>query len=147
MDRDEELRAWAKGSYPAEAAVELLLRAFNGRFAGSGHAWVRTDDRGRHWIDFEAVPEHIGGLSGGEKRFLGLVASMGGTEPVVLGDVLSGLDRDVVDLILAAVAHSTGSHEGVVITHHDDTVSMSRPGSLYPWPELPRRLHVVDDGS
>lgn len=28
-----ELRAWAKGDYPTEAAVELLIRAKRGRFA------------------------------------------------------------------------------------------------------------------
>ena len=28
-----ELRAWAQGHYPTEAAVELLIRAKGGRFA------------------------------------------------------------------------------------------------------------------
>jgi hypothetical protein len=140
MDRDEQLRAWAKGSYATEAAVELLLRGFRGRFAGSGWGWMKTDD-GRPWIDFEAIPEHIGGLSGGEQRFLRLVASIGGAEPVVLSDALSGLDRDIVDLILAAVAHTSGSHEGVTVTHDaDGNASLNRVGTLYPWPELPRKL-------
>lgn len=144
MDRDAELRAWAKGSYATEAAVELLLRGFHGRFAGSGWGWMKTGD-GRSWVDFEAVPEHIGGLSGGEKRFLRLVASIGGAEPVVLGDVLPGLDREIVVLILAAVAHTAGTHEGVTITHDaDGKATLNRVGTLYPWPELPRKLRSVD---
>lgn len=145
MDRDAELRAWAKGSYATEAAVELLLRAFHGRFAAAGAGWMRRGDNGRPWIDFEAIPEHIGGLSGGEQRFLRLVASIGDDEPVVLSDALSGLDRDIVDLILAAVAHTSGSHEGVTVTHDaDGKATLNRVGTLYPWPELPRKLHSVD---
>lgn len=145
MDRDEQLRAWAKGTYPEEAATELLLRALGGRFAGAGWAWMRTNDDGTPWIDFESIPDHIGALSGGERRFLLFVASLSGHAPVVLGDVLSGLDREVVELVLASVAHAAGTHDGVEIHHTDDGhATFSRAETLHPWPAAARRLRLVD---
>lgn len=148
MDRYEELRAWAKGTYPLEAATELLLRAFGGRFAGQGWGWMREDD-GRPWIDFEAIPAQIGGLSGGEKRFLLFTASLAGEGLVTLGDVLPGLDRDLMKLVLAATAHAAGTHQGAeVIENADGTPSLRRvSGSLYPWPEPERKLRLVDGGA
>lgn len=145
MDRDEQLRAWAKGTYPEEAATELLIRAFGGRFAGTGWGWMQTNEAGAPWIDFESIPSHIGALSGGERRFLLLVASLAGAVPVTLGDVLSGLDRDLVNLVLAAVAHAAGTHEGVEVVHSPDGhATFSRAATLYPWPPVARRLRVVD---
>ena len=32
MTHEDDLRAWAKGSHPIEAATELLLDAFQNRF-------------------------------------------------------------------------------------------------------------------
>lgn len=55
---------------------------------------------------------------------------------VVLGDVLPGLDRKNLDLVLAAVAHAGGSHEhSDFITNADGTGSFARLPSLYPWPD------------
>lgn len=140
MTHDEQLREWAKGSYPLVAATELLLRAFNGRFA-AGKPWVMKDvDSGNVWIDFELIPENLDGLSGGERRFLMFVASLAGVGvPVVVGDLLPGLDRKVLNLVLAAVAHAGGSHEhSDIVEHADGTVTLGSRGylpSLYPWPE------------
>ncbi|HEX9089529.1 MAG TPA: hypothetical protein VF867_18710 [Arthrobacter sp.] len=145
MDRDEQLRAWAKGTYPEEAATELLIRAFSGRFTGNGWAWMQTNVDGAPWIDFEAIPDHIGALSGGEQRFLRLVATLSGAAPAVLGDILSGLDRDVVDLVLAAVAHAAGTHDGVEMIHTPDGhATFTRAETLHPWPAAARRLRLVD---
>lgn len=36
MSHEEDLRDWAKNMYILEAATELLLRAFNGRYAAPG---------------------------------------------------------------------------------------------------------------
>jgi hypothetical protein len=136
MNHSESLRSWAKGSYPYEAAVELLLRGFNGKYATPGNKWVLDPDD-RPWIDFEAlgVEADNGPYSGGERRFLLLAASIAGDGPVVLGDVLPGLDRVNVDLVLAACAHAAGSHE------HSDLVMLpngqgrfDRLPTLYPWP-------------
>lgn len=34
------LRPWAKGLDPLVAAVEVLVRAFDGRFANPGSPWI-----------------------------------------------------------------------------------------------------------
>lgn len=147
MDRFEELRAWAKGSYPVEAATELLIRAFEGRFAGAGYEWMQATEDGDLYIEFEAIPTNIGGLSGGEKRFLMLVSSLAGESLISLGDVLPGLDRELMHLVLAAVAHAAGTHEGSeFIEAPDGTVNFKRAVTLYAWPELPPRLRLVDGG-
>lgn len=140
----ESLRAWAKGSYTTEAATELLLRAFGGRFAAPGNPWIYTSTtpEGPHqvhaWIDFESIPEHAGPLSGGERRFLTIAASIAENVPVVLGDVIPGLDRKHLDLILAALAHAGGSHQHSDVRANPDG-SLSMGGgyldSLHPWPE------------
>lgn len=142
MTLADDLRAWAKGSYPLVAATELLLRGFGGNFAKPGNPWIHeqtTTPEGylsRAWIDFASIPEHLDGLSGGERRFLTIAASLGEDVPVVLSDVLPGLDRKNVRLVLAAVAHAAGSHEhSDMIDNEDGTMSIKRLPSLYPWPE------------
>jgi hypothetical protein len=141
MTHADELRAWAKGSYTEEAATELLIRGFRGRFAAPGNPWVGTDDfSGKPWIDFASILEHAGGVSGGEWRFLMFAASLAGNVPVTLGDVVPGVDRDGVALMLAAIAHAAGSHEHSGMSENGDgTMSLSRLSSLYPWPEDPRK--------
>lgn len=143
MTHEDDLRTWAKGSYTMEAATELLLRAFGGRYAAADRPWVRKDEHdGKPWIDFVSIPEHLGGSSGGERRFLLLAASLAGSEPVVLGDVVPGLDRDHLDLVLAAIAHAGGSHEHSDLRFHEDGTATlhGKLESLYPWP---RNLHSV----
>lgn len=45
------LRAWARGSYGDEAAVELLIRSFGGRFALPGSPWVAPRARpDEYWL-------------------------------------------------------------------------------------------------
>ena len=130
----EQLRAWARGVYPSEAATELLIRAFNGRFAEPGWPWIHSTAQD-HWIDFSTIPEQIAGLSGGEQRFLRIAASIGSTDATVnLGDCLTGLDRPRLQLVLAAIAHAAGSHEHHEITRHPDgTLALTTPGSAHPW--------------
>jgi hypothetical protein len=135
--------------YTIEAATELLLRGFGGKFAAPGNPWVHTsaEPQGsgqvRAWIDFAAIPEEVGPLSGGERRFLMLAASLAEDVPVVLGDLVSGLDRENRDLVLAAIAHAGGSHQHSDIRIHDDG-SMTRGkgylDSLHPWPRTLRAV-------
>jgi hypothetical protein len=130
------LRAWAKGTYTMEAATELLIRAFRGRFARPGNRWIETDN-GRPWIDFEAIEDNLGGLSGGERRFLLLAASLGdGGVDVQLGDIIPGLDRELLALVLAAIAHAGGSHQHTGFRFDDDGRPLTRfpHDSLYNWP-------------
>lgn len=141
------LRDWAKGSLNCEAATELLLRAFSGRYAGPGWPWMHTDEQGRSWIEFEAIPEHIGGLSGGEKRLLRIVASLGGEEPVALSDVVPGLDRALLDLVLAALAHAAGSHQdSEMFEQPEGVLSFKGVETLHPWPNAAPALRVIDGG-
>jgi hypothetical protein len=127
------LRAWAAGSYPDMAAVELLARAFGRRFATPGRPWI-VDDDGGVWLDGTAL-RSAAALSGGERRVLRLVAALVDAEPVDIVDVVTGLDRHHLDLVLAALAHAGGSHEHTTVTHDPDgTVHWARPGPLHPWP-------------
>lgn len=139
MTTIEALRAWAAGSYADTAAVELLARAFGGRFAAAGHPWVGTDTAGRMWLDGDAL-RAASGLSGGERRVLALVAALIDAEPVEIVDVVSGLDRHHLDLVLAALAHAGGSHEhAAVVLDPDGTAHLSSPGPLHPWPAADTR--------
>lgn len=136
-DTAEELRTWARGSHPVEAATELLLRAFDGRFAQPGVPWIRHDHR-PVWVDFDAITDQATGVySGGERRLLAIAATLGGNQQVNLNDVLPGLDRSVLTLVLATVAHAAGSHQHSAIRINADTgtVEVVELGSLYPWPD------------
>ncbi len=140
------LRAWAKGIYPLEAGVELLIRACGGRFANASLPWVQPgEDPGWWWIDVAAMNESsLAGLSGGEARMVRIAASLLGGSPVNLYDAIPGLDRDHIELLLAAIAHSSGSHEhsgplvpdaqGRFVDQDGVRMSFERLGSLYPWP-------------
>ena len=135
----DELRQWARGSYPLMAATELLIRSAGGRFAAEGRPWVaRADDGGRR-IDFERIPENIGAFSGGERRLLLLAASIADVGVVVnIGDLLHGLDRETVELILAAVAYAAGGDSHPIVEQNSDgTASLKMMPPLFPWPAQP----------
>ena len=144
MTHEDDLRAWAKGMYTYEAATELLLRAFGGRYADPRQPWIRADeDSGKPWIDFESIPEFVEGNSGGERRFLLLAASIAADVPIALGDTVSGLDRDNLQLVLAAIAHTGGSHEhsDIRIDHEKGISTLhGKLESLYPWPRTLRSV-------
>lgn len=143
----KELRSWAKGLYPLEAGVEVLIRAFDGRFAQPGQSWIRQGEAAGWWVDESALCDaNLEALSGGEQRVLRLVAAMLGGHPVSLYETVPGLDRGVMDLILAALAHANGSHEhggrpvfdpiGRYRSSNGTRFSVPRLGSLHPWPGL-----------
>jgi hypothetical protein len=113
----EALRRWAKGLYPLEAGVELLIRAFDSRFVSPGQPWVQQgDDPGWWWIDVEQMTEDtFGPLSGGETRLLRIAASLLGGQPVDLSRNLAGLDRRSLQLVVTAIAHANGSHEQLTL--------------------------------
>ena len=149
MTHADDLRAWARGMYTTEAATELLLKAFGGKFAAPGNPWVHTStepegpNQVRAWIDFAAIPEEVGPLSGGERRFLMLAASLAEDVPVVLGGLVSGLDRENLDLVLAAIAHAGGSHQHSDIRFNEDgSMSLGKGylDSLHPWPRALRAV-------
>lgn len=112
-----ELRSWAAGLLTTEAATELLIRT---NFAQAWRPWVAERSNDGYWIDFEAIPQHVGELSGGERRLLMLAASLGAGwgegVAVRLEDTVPGLDHNLMRLVLAAIAHA------------------GRAGDLFPWP-------------
>ena len=122
------LRAWAKGLYTTEAAVELLIahdhwlrrRDFLGRCT-----WACTDG----WLGGETVPmagidwdtvaaatslSNQNGLAGSssEVQVLQLAASLAGAtmQDSLLG-LLAGLDQANTRFVLQAIAHRQGWHE------------------------------------
>ncbi len=102
-----QLRAWAKGIYPTEAGVELLVR--HGRIVYEAAPWVRrADDGSAAWIDPTSLLEDAGPLSGSEQRVVAIAASLLGGPPVDLSEVLSSLDPATSDLVLASLAHAAG---------------------------------------
>ena len=104
------LRTWAAGSHPLGAAVELLLRAFDGRFARPDQPWIRVEANGYVWLDDDVLHAGLGPLSGGERRVLDVVCALVDPNRTVhLADTLAGLDRPNLDLVLAACAHAAGS--------------------------------------
>lgn len=135
----EGLRSWARGCYAEEAGVELLVRAFDGRFADRDWPWIRACDRpGWFWVDADAIIVHSGALSGGERRILALVAALIGNIPLEdLGSVVSGLDRRHLQLVLAAVAHAGGSHQHSEFQARDGRVGFDRLPALIGWPTEP----------
>lgn len=131
---DDQLREWARGTLPLEAATELLIRT---GFARPKSLWMRYDENKRPWIDFAAIPELIGGKSGGEKRVLRFAASLGADVPVIIGDHVCGVDRDTLALMLVAIAHAGGATSpGRRVEFIDDEPRMVSVGALMEWPAL-----------
>lgn len=106
MSTSEQLRDWACGLLPFEAAADLIITGVNGRLLDG--PWIRHD--GYHaWFDADIAAAECGSLSGGERRVLEIATSLVSSDhPVDLGDALTGLDRTNLDLVLAALAHAGG---------------------------------------
>ena len=129
------LRAWAAGSLAMSAGVELLIRSFAGRFALPARPWIRREPGGRVWVDVGVLHAHSGVLSGGERRVLDVVAALLDETPIAITDVVAGLDRANLRLVLAALAHAGGSHEHAdVVVDVDGIAHLTRPGPLIAWP-------------
>lgn len=136
----ERLRAWAKGLYPVEAGVELLIR--QGKALYDGAPWIH-DDGDRAWLDPQTLLRETGAWSGGEKRIVAIAASLIGDSRTNLSDEVSGLDRHGLALVLAAIAHANGSHQHSDIAFGDDgRPRIVRHTALYDWPtEADRAQH------
>ena len=133
----------------AEALAELaLVKAIRQCRAWDIHGFELYAHAG-YWLDLEAIPATVGVLSSGERAYLliaasilliaasiGLDGSDGDSVTVNLSDALLSLGRQQLDLVLAAVAHASGSHlDNDVIVDENRVASFVRLSSLYPWPE------------
>lgn len=114
----ELLRHRAKGGWAAEAATELLIRTNRAYPQAPWIAHQHHDDAPTEWwIDWDAVPDNIGYMSGGEQRMMKLAASIGGDCLIDIGEVIGGLDTQNTALALAAIARAAGKSH------------------LFPWPD------------
>ena len=103
------LRTWAKGILTLEAAVEALIAADRGRWVDPGQPWVRRAEPDGWWLDFDLMANELGPLSGGERRYLSLIASIASDDVnVPLGEAVTGLDHVHLRLVLDAIAHAGG---------------------------------------
>jgi hypothetical protein len=107
------LRACARGIYPDEAGVELLIghATFLHRADFTGRFTTTSDGTGLAAIDWTAAITALeAGLpcSGGEQRMLRLAASLAGGIPVNLRDALTGIDDRGIQLVIKAVLHASG---------------------------------------
>lgn len=129
----EGVRAWAKGVYPVEAGVELLIR--QGRAIYRGAPWL-TDHGEIVTVDADKLLDGTGAWSGGEQRVARIAVSLLGGDRVDLNEDIPGLDRSTLELVLAAIAHANGSHEDSVMRVNADgaPAGFDRAPSLYPWP-------------
>lgn len=132
-DAAAQLRSWAKGMYTTEAGVELLIRS--GRVY-AGAPWLHAVN-GRVAVDVDELLASSGVLSGGERRLVDVAASLlSEAHPVDLGDAIAGIDRPGVELVLAALAHASGSHEHSGFAYGDDgrPTGIIAHTTLYAWP-------------
>ena len=129
-----QLRAWAEGSNPLAAAVELLIR---GGLAYGGAPWIRTD---HGWdtsaIDFDRLGYEIGALSGGQQRLARIASSLGQGVPVDLREDVAGLDLAHTRWVMTAVAHAAGFTEaGTTIENVDGIPTFAPYPALATWDE------------
>lgn len=126
------VRAWAKGRHTTEAAVELLIKG--GKAIYPGAPWLTAREDGKVALDFDRLNDEAGAWSGGEQRIVRIALSLVDGE---LGDDVAGLDRDGVSLVLAAIAHASGSHEhgGFRYDENGKPVGTIRHETLYAWPQ------------
>ena len=113
------LRACARGLYPLEAGVDLLI---------SHASWLDREDFRDQFIhtatsitdgvttmaeiDWQAAVSALDArelpCSGGEDRMLRLAASLAGGTPVSLRDTLTGIDHRNIELVIIAILHAWG---------------------------------------
>lgn len=113
----EALRAWARGTHPAAAAVEFLLDHdvflrrddFTANFINDGNFTRRTPTASIDWaaaitaLDSGNLP-----CSGGEARALRLAASLADGTPVDLRAATVGIDARTATLLSRAIMHAAG---------------------------------------
>ncbi|MCO7219512.1 hypothetical protein [Klenkia sp. PcliD-1-E] len=150
VDLESALLRGALGEFTAEAAVLLLANAGHWlpQLAAGDLIHVETDEDdtapptgqvpGIAWaaVTWNAINEALaaGRIQGsnGQVRLLHAAASLADSRPLDLGDTASGLDRQHLQLLLAAISHAGGSHE------QRDVDAGGQPGEplppLVPWP-------------
>lgn len=71
---------------------------------------MRASDDGTYVdVDWGAIPDFIGGLSSGERRYLLLAASIAGGTEVNIESTFTRLDFQDQDLVISALQHAAGT--------------------------------------
>lgn len=151
------LRRGAVGPHPVEAATELLVRHRRWLTRSAFvQACVRVVDEvdGTLTVDWDAARAHAdtAPVPPADRAVLHIAVQLAdgvGDQPdppaarPPLGSLLPVLQRDEVDLVLAAVAHASGTHHHVEHVGEPtasgewritDTSPRFLLGSLHPWP-------------
>ena len=137
LDHDDlaaMLRCWAQGSYPAEAAVELLIahgiwlrrRAFlTACVTAVDDGWLGEQQVPMAFVDFDAAHDfatHAAAGSGSELGVLRIAIALAHDHgSVTLSDALSSLDRTSTTHVLNAIARRCGWYDHsctVLVTGH-----------------------------
>lgn len=136
-ETSERLRRWAAGSYPAEAGVELLVRSGVLRRVDLSGLWGSEQGVDAEVLSGAVLDAH---LTDHELPLVLVALSLlaGGDHAVDLSQVLPGVDRHGMDLVLAAVAHAGGSHADRAIERNEYGNATGGIGRrlppLHPWP-------------
>ena len=135
----DQLREWARGMY----TTEVLIRARNGTLASIERPWIKPGDQ---WL-LDRLPGHHRTPPRPLRRRRTAAADrrlhrLDQATPVRLGDVLSGLDRPTLRLVLAAVAHAGASHQhSSPVIDRDGNATITKQPSLFIWDGEARLLH------
>ncbi|WP_062516041.1 hypothetical protein [Demequina gelatinilytica] len=141
-DRTQEFRAWVRGVYASEAAVEMLARGPRPGMLDDSRPWIEANG---NWSvdlgdDYDVITAPLLTTSAAwptsERAYVDVAVSLLGGDPVQLDEVLPRLTREHLEVVLAAMAHASGSHD-----HTDASAELlaagaspSRVGAAYPWP-------------
>lgn len=129
----DRVRAWAAGSHRPEAGVELLIRT---NLIDEQSPWLIEESTHRVSIDPCILMDETGCHPWHQKVAAHVAAHLLVSQPIDLADLLPGLDRKTLHLILAALAHAAGSHEHghVIVTDGVPSVTDVLP-PLVAWPQ------------
>lgn len=122
----EALRAYARDCPVTRAGVEILIRAFEGKYATEMYVRVsRSGEQTIAWVEPSVLVRRTRIAPSGEQLTIDLVEALLGHSEVNIAAVMEGVDDETRDIILAALAF-IGGDEGPLI--HDELL---RSGMLW----------------
>ncbi|GAA2238812.1 hypothetical protein GCM10010401_08880 [Rarobacter faecitabidus] len=124
-------RHYADRSDRVQAGAELLIR--DGKAIYPGAPWLAPIGNGLV-IDTALLTFESGAWSSGEQALTRIAVGLIDCTHLDSTDI-ARLDRRQLHLVLAAVAHSAGSHHDTDIEHcPDGSVTLTHPPTLMDWP-------------
>ena len=103
---NDRLIAQAKGLYTTEAAAHILTNGVRGTLPAKLARAIDDDPTDRYaYIDWDTAVDLSRRFSGGERRLIGLAASLATSHEVNASDTFSSLDDTNANIVLDAIAH------------------------------------------